>query len=76
MNIRFLGACNEVGRSGVQVKLGEKSVLLDYGVMVNHEIGFPVHVSPKDLHGIVATHAHLDHSGLIPMFYLRSRLPV
>jgi putative mRNA 3-end processing factor len=76
MNIRFLGACNEVGRSGVQVKLGEKSVLLDYGVMVDHQIGFPVHVSPKDLHGVVATHAHLDHSGLIPMFYVRGRLPV
>jgi len=76
MNIRFLGACNEVGRSGVQVKLGEKSILLDYGVMVGHQIGFPVHVSPKDLHGIVATHAHLDHSGLVPMFYVRGRLPV
>ena len=76
MNIRFLGACNEVGRSGVQVKLGEKSILLDYGVMVDHQIGFPVHVSPKDLHGIVATHAHLDHSGLVPMFYVRSKLPV
>ena len=76
MNIRFLGACNEVGRSGVQVKLGEKSVLLDYGVMIDHQIGFPVHVSPKDLHGVVATHAHLDHSGLIPMFYVRGRLPV
>ena len=76
MNIRFLGACNEVGRSGVQVKLGEKSVLLDYGVMIDHQIGFPVHVSPKDLHGIVVTHAHLDHSGLAPMFYVRSRLPV
>ena len=76
MNIRFLGACKEVGRSGVQVKLGEKAILLDYGVMVDHEIGYPVHVSPKDLHGIVVSHAHLDHSGLVPMFYVRSRLPV
>jgi len=76
MNIRFLGACSEVGRSGVQVKLGEKSILLDYGVMVNHEIGFPVHVPPKDLYGIIVTHAHLDHSGLVPMFYVRGRLPV
>lgn len=76
MNIRFLGACKEVGRSGVQVKLGEKSILLDYGVMVDHEIGFPVHVSPKDLYGIVASHAHIDHSGLVPMFYVRGRLPV
>ncbi|WP_455363219.1 MBL fold metallo-hydrolase [[Eubacterium] cellulosolvens] len=76
MNVRFLGACREVGRSGVQVKLGEKSILLDYGVLVDHEIGFPVHISPKDLHGIVVTHAHLDHSGLVPMFYVRGRLPV
>ncbi len=76
MKIRFLGACSEVGRSGVEVNLGNKSILLDYGVMVDHEIGFPVHISPKQLHGIVATHAHLDHSGLIPMFYVRGRLPV
>lgn len=76
MNIRFLGACREVGRSGIQVKLGEKSILLDYGVMVDHEIGFPVHVSPRDLHAVIITHAHLDHSGLVPMFYVRARLPV
>jgi putative mRNA 3-end processing factor len=76
MNIRFLGACGEVGRSGVQVKIDEKSILLDYGVMIDHQIGFPVHVSPRDLHGIVITHAHLDHSGLAPMFYVRNRLPV
>jgi putative mRNA 3-end processing factor len=76
MNIRFLGACTEVGRSGVQVRIGEKSILLDYGVMIDRQIGFPVHVSPKDLHGIVVTHAHLDHSGLVPMFFVRSRLPV
>ncbi len=76
MKIRFLGACSEVGRSGVEVNLGNKSILLDYGVMVDHEIGFPVHISPNQLHGIVATHAHLDHSGLIPMFYVRGRLPV
>jgi len=76
MRIRFLGACREVGRSGVEVKVGEKSILLDYGVMVDHEIGFPVHISPKDLYGIVVTHSHLDHSGLVPMFYVRGRLPV
>jgi len=76
MRIRFLGACREVGRSGVEVKLGEKSILLDYGVMVDHEIGFPVHISPRELYGIVVTHSHLDHSGLVPMFYLRGRLPV
>ena len=77
MQLRFLGACQEVGRSAVAVKTPTSQILIDYGVMINHEVGFPVHVSPRDLTAVVLTHAHLDHSGLIPLFYVQAlKLPV
>ena len=77
MQLRFLGACQEVGRSAVAVKTTRSHILMDYGVMINHEVAFPVHVSPRGLDAVVLTHAHLDHSGLIPLFYVHSsRLPV
>lgn len=77
MQLRFLGACQEVGRSAIAVKNANSQILMDYGVMINHDVGFPVHISPKDLDAIVLTHAHLDHSGLIPLIYLHNaRLPV
>ena len=76
MKLIFLGACREVGRSAVAVEAGEKRHLLDYGVMMNDSVGFPTHISPKDLDAIFLSHAHLDHSGLLPLFYLRRRLPL
>jgi putative mRNA 3-end processing factor len=77
MQIRFLGACQEVGRSAFTIKSANSQILMDYGVMINHEVSFPLHVSPKDLDAVILTHAHLDHSGLIPLFYLHSsKLPV
>ena len=77
MQLRFLGACQEVGRSAIAVKTSRSQILMDYGVMINHDVGFPVHISPRDLDAVVISHAHLDHSGLVPLFYLHSsRLPV
>ncbi|MEM2107577.1 MAG: MBL fold metallo-hydrolase, partial [Candidatus Bathyarchaeia archaeon] len=76
MNIRFLGGCREGGRSAVAVELNHARLLLDYGVILNDAVGFPAHISPKDLDGIILSHAHLDHSGLMPLFYLRRRLPL
>ncbi|MEM3004623.1 MAG: MBL fold metallo-hydrolase [Candidatus Bathyarchaeia archaeon] len=76
MRLTFLGACREVGRSAVAVEVGLKRYLFDYGVMMNGSIGFPTHISPKDLDAVFLSHAHLDHSGLLPLFYLRRRLPL
>ena len=76
MKLRFLGACREVGRSAVAVQDSDGQILLDYGVIMNREVGFPMHVPPKDLKSIILTHAHLDHSGLLPLFYIRGRIPI
>jgi len=76
INVRFLGGAMEVGRSAVIVEANQKKILIDYGVMVDHEPGFPMHIPPKEVDAIVATHAHLDHSGAIPMFHIRGRTPV
>ena len=76
MQLRFLGACQEVGRSAYAVKTANSQILMDYGVMINHEVSFPIHISPKDLNAVLLTHAHLDHSGLVPMLYLHSKLPL
>lgn len=76
MEIKFLGGTHEVGRIAIAVKTEKTQVLLDYGVMINHEPGFPMHIPPKEVDAIILTHCHLDHSGAIPVFYIHGRKPV
>jgi len=76
LKIRFLGGCEEVGRSAIAVECQDRSILLDYGVMMDHEVGFPVHISPKEVDAIFLSHAHLDHTGSTPIFYIRGKIPV
>jgi len=79
MKIRFLGACQEIGRSGVAVKVNGKNILVDYGVLVGREkgdIGFPMHFAQRDVAAIFLSHAHLDHGGSIPLFYVHGKVPL
>ncbi len=73
MKIEVLGGGGEIGRIGILLKCNEhdKKLLLDYGVMLTDgEPEFPLHVSPRELKAIVLSHAHLDHSGGIPLLYV------
>ena len=70
MKITPLGAAQEVGRSAFLVKGAETNLLLDYGAMTFKDPQFPLHVSPREVDAILLSHAHLDHSGGLPMFYL------
>lgn len=76
MQIGFLGGAREVGRIGITVKSKKTQYLLDYGVMLGREPGFPMHVPPKDVDALILTHSHLDHSGALPIFYIEGKRPL
>ena len=76
MQLKFLGGAQEVGRIGIAVKSAKKQVVLDYGVMLDHEPGFPMHIPPKDVDALILTHSHLDHSGALPIFYVQGQRPL
>ena len=72
MLIQFLGAAGEVtGSKHLITTDSGKTILLDCGMYqgkgmetdaANRELGF----DPKDIHYLLLSHAHIDHSGLIP----------
>ncbi|MBM2818861.1 MAG: Metallo-beta-lactamase domain protein [Nitrosarchaeum sp.] len=79
MEVKVLGAANEVGRSGFLVNCDGTNLLLDYGVLFGKRgtpPGYPVHVKPKDLDAIIITHAHLDHSGNVPSLFVSGNTDV
>jgi metallo-beta-lactamase family protein len=75
MKLKFLGAAREVTGSKHLITTEQgKRILLDCGMFqgkgldtdaMNRKTG----IDPKELDHIILTHAHIDHSGLIPYFY-------
>lgn len=76
LKMKFLGGAREVGRIAIALKTKKIQLLLDYGVMLNHEPGFPMHIPPKGVDAIVLSHSHLDHSGAVPIFHIQESKPV
>ena len=72
MRIRFLGATREVTGSCYLLEAESKRVLVDCGLIqgsTEHERHNedPFAFDPAGLDAVVLTHAHLDHSGRLPL---------
>ena len=71
MVLEFLGAAHEVTGSCHYLSFGDKHILVDCGMeqgpdlYTNQEI--PVNAAMIDY--VFVTHAHIDHSGLLPLLY-------
>lgn len=75
MKIQFLGAAREVtGSKHLVTTNAGKKILLDCGMFQgkgmetdadNRNLGF----DPKEIDYVILSHAHIDHSGLLPYIY-------
>jgi len=75
-HVTFYGACGCVTGSSTLLSWGETRVLVDCGLYQGDEElearnwrSFPF--APESLEAVVLTHAHLDHTGLLPRLVAR-----
>ena len=69
MNITFLGATHEVTGSCTFIEVGGRCGLVDFGMEQGKDIfvNRPLPVDPAALDFVLVTHAHIDHSGRLPL---------
>lgn len=72
ISVTLHGAAGEVTGSAYQVQTRNASVLVDFGLfqgrqLAEHANRVPSQVNPKTLDAVVLTHAHLDHTGRLPL---------
>lgn len=73
MKLMFIGADHEVTGSCHYIEYGNKKLLVDYGmeqgVNVFENVSLPC--SPAEIDYIFITHAHIDHTGMLPLLYVQ-----
>jgi len=73
MKIEFYGAASCVTGSGHLFKVNNKNVLLDCGMYQGKDAkergNETFNFNPKEIDFVVLSHAHIDHSGRIPLLY-------
>lgn len=68
MKLTFIGAAHEVTGSCTLLEANGKHILIDCGMEQGGDTyeNCELPVSPSDIDAICLTHAHIDHSGMIP----------
>jgi putative mRNA 3-end processing factor len=69
MKIQFLGGASKVGSLGMLLEHDHDTLLFDYGFLPSKPPGFPINAPPVKT--CYFTHAHIDHSGMVPFLCSR-----
>ncbi|MFH1455625.1 MAG: beta-CASP ribonuclease aCPSF1 [archaeon] len=75
VRVTFLGGGRQVGRSCILLQTPESRILLDCGInpAAPQEKTYPYFDSPEfrinEIDAVIVTHAHLDHSAMIPLLF-------
>ena len=69
MKITFLGANHEVTGSCTLIEAAGQRFLIDCGMEQGKDVyeNQPIPVAPGEIDWVLATHAHIDHTGMLPL---------
>ncbi len=71
MKIQFIGAAQEVTGSCTLLEVSGRYYLVDCGMEQGIDVfqNVPLPIAPSHIEGVFLTHAHIDHSGMLPKLY-------
>ena len=71
MKVQFIGATHEVTGSCTMLEVCGKYYLIDCGMEQGKDVfqNISLPVMPSEIEAVFITHAHIDHSGMLPKLY-------